>query len=197
MPQVYHELGDTWPKILKHNYEKYGDRRSAMRQKHYGVWQPLTWKDYYLKLTEETLSSTRKLIDEVREAGVEPIEAEKLFLHALELVEKKNFKLAEEYIKQAVDAANAVWGESRSKVVSDAIASIHSLIMEAKEIGVDVTEAEQVLLKAISHFKNEEYELADELVKTAVMMSRESWNEYRARKSGIMKRAIVHTPEFL
>ena len=50
MEQVCREKGDTWPKILKYNYEKYGDHRRAMRHKHYGVWQPYTWKDYYLNV---------------------------------------------------------------------------------------------------------------------------------------------------
>jgi long-chain acyl-CoA synthetase len=39
--------GDTWPKVLKNNYEKYGDTHRAMRHKHYGIWQPYTWNDYY------------------------------------------------------------------------------------------------------------------------------------------------------
>jgi len=50
MEQLFPEKGDTWPKILKYNYEKYGARRRAMRHKHYGVWQPFTWKDYYLNV---------------------------------------------------------------------------------------------------------------------------------------------------
>ncbi len=50
MEQAYREKGDTWPKILKYNYEKYGDKRRAIRHKHYGVWQPHTWKDYYLNV---------------------------------------------------------------------------------------------------------------------------------------------------
>jgi long-chain acyl-CoA synthetase len=41
------EKGDTWPKILKYNYEKYGDAHRAMRHKHRGIWQPYTWRDYY------------------------------------------------------------------------------------------------------------------------------------------------------
>jgi tetratricopeptide (TPR) repeat protein len=139
------------------------------------------WKDYYVKLTEDTLSSTRKLIDEVKEAGLEPVEAEELFNHAIELVEKKNFKLAEDYIKESVNAANKIWNESRSKIVSDAIASIHALIMEAKEIGVNVSDAEKVLLNAITNYKNEDYEVADELVKKAVIMARDSWNKYRSK----------------
>ncbi len=44
------EKGDTWPKILKYNYEKYGESRRAMRAKHYGIWQPYTWRDYYLNV---------------------------------------------------------------------------------------------------------------------------------------------------
>ncbi len=50
MEPLYKEKCDTWPKVLKYNYEKYGDHRRAMRHKHYGVWQPSTWKDYYLNV---------------------------------------------------------------------------------------------------------------------------------------------------
>jgi long-chain acyl-CoA synthetase len=50
MDPLYKEKGDTWPKVLKHNYEKYGDSHRAMRYKHYGIWQPYTWKDYYLNV---------------------------------------------------------------------------------------------------------------------------------------------------
>jgi long-chain acyl-CoA synthetase len=48
--QVYKEKGDTWPKILKYNYEKYGDNRIAMRHKNHGIWQRYSWKDYYLSV---------------------------------------------------------------------------------------------------------------------------------------------------
>ena len=44
------DRGDTWPKILHYNFERYGDRSKAMRYKHYGIWQPYTWKDYYLNV---------------------------------------------------------------------------------------------------------------------------------------------------
>lgn len=50
MKEVFKEKGDTWPKILKYNYEKYGDNHRAMRYKRYGIWQPYTWKDYYLSV---------------------------------------------------------------------------------------------------------------------------------------------------
>jgi len=47
MEHGFSEKGDTWPKVLKYNYEKYGDTRKALRMKHYGIWEPYTWKDYY------------------------------------------------------------------------------------------------------------------------------------------------------
>jgi long-chain acyl-CoA synthetase len=50
MVRPYNDKGDTWPKILKYNYEKYGDHRRAMRHKRYGIWQSYTWKDYYLNV---------------------------------------------------------------------------------------------------------------------------------------------------
>jgi long-chain acyl-CoA synthetase len=50
MESLFSEKGDTWPKVLKYNYEKYGDTHRAMRHKHYGIWQPYTWKDYYLNV---------------------------------------------------------------------------------------------------------------------------------------------------
>jgi long-chain acyl-CoA synthetase len=50
MQLMYTKKGDTWPKVLKHNYERYGDTRRALREKHYGIWQPYTWKDYYLSV---------------------------------------------------------------------------------------------------------------------------------------------------
>ena len=48
--QVYREKGDTWLQILKYNYEKYGDNHIAMRYKQKGIWQPYTWKDYYINV---------------------------------------------------------------------------------------------------------------------------------------------------
>ena len=48
MDQTYSEKGNTWPKILAHNYRKYGHKRKAMRFKYHGIWQPVTWTDYYL-----------------------------------------------------------------------------------------------------------------------------------------------------
>jgi len=49
LEKIFREKGDTWPQILRFNYEHYGNR-AAMRHKHYGIWQPYTWEDYYLNV---------------------------------------------------------------------------------------------------------------------------------------------------
>lgn len=38
---------DTFPKLLKRNYERYGSKKIALCVKDYGIWEPFTWKDYY------------------------------------------------------------------------------------------------------------------------------------------------------
>ncbi|MDD5285277.1 MAG: AMP-binding protein [Desulfuromonadaceae bacterium] len=42
------DLNDiTFPKLLKHNAEKYGFKKAALRQKNLGIWQPCSWQQYY------------------------------------------------------------------------------------------------------------------------------------------------------
>ena len=38
---------DTLPKLLKQAYEKYKDKKVAVRRKDLGIWNEYTWKDYY------------------------------------------------------------------------------------------------------------------------------------------------------
>lgn len=45
----YLEKGRTWPETLKYNYENIPYRK-AMRKKRFGIWEPFTWKDYYLNV---------------------------------------------------------------------------------------------------------------------------------------------------
>jgi long-chain acyl-CoA synthetase len=38
---------NTLPQILADNYLKYGDKKTAIRDKAFGIWQKYTWADYY------------------------------------------------------------------------------------------------------------------------------------------------------
>jgi long-chain acyl-CoA synthetase len=37
----------TLPKLFLQTVKKYGDRKVAMREKEFGIWRPITWKDYF------------------------------------------------------------------------------------------------------------------------------------------------------
>jgi long-chain acyl-CoA synthetase len=39
--------GKPLPVLLQHNALRYGDRRVALREKEFGIWQPVTWQGYY------------------------------------------------------------------------------------------------------------------------------------------------------
>ena len=38
---------DTFPKLLLRNAERLGDRKVAMREKEFGIWQEFTWREYH------------------------------------------------------------------------------------------------------------------------------------------------------
>jgi len=38
---------DTFPKLLVRNAETFGDRKIAMREKEFGIWQEFSWKEYH------------------------------------------------------------------------------------------------------------------------------------------------------
>ncbi len=38
---------DTFPKLLVRNAEVFGDRKIAMREKEFGIWQEFSWKEYH------------------------------------------------------------------------------------------------------------------------------------------------------
>ena len=50
---------DTLPKSLIAGYEKYGDRKIAMRQKDMGIWRSYTWQDSYEQVRQLSLGLTK------------------------------------------------------------------------------------------------------------------------------------------
>ncbi|MDO9350579.1 MAG: AMP-binding protein, partial [Deltaproteobacteria bacterium] len=37
----------TIPTLFLESAKKYGDKKVAMREKEFGIWVPITWKEYY------------------------------------------------------------------------------------------------------------------------------------------------------
>ncbi len=49
----------TLPALLKRNAERYGRGRTAIREKEYGIWQSITWADYYAHVRDFALGLHR------------------------------------------------------------------------------------------------------------------------------------------
>jgi len=45
----------TFPKLLKQNAERYGDKKSALRRKGLGIWRPFSWRQYYENVRDLSL----------------------------------------------------------------------------------------------------------------------------------------------
>ena len=48
-------IPQTLPTLLKRNAERFGDRRVALREKEYGIWQPITWRQYLQNVQDLSL----------------------------------------------------------------------------------------------------------------------------------------------
>ncbi|MGH9053318.1 MAG: AMP-binding protein [Acidimicrobiia bacterium] len=44
--------GSTFPQLLAELAGKYGDDRVALQEKRYGIWQPITWRQYYQRVRD-------------------------------------------------------------------------------------------------------------------------------------------------
>src|SRR4030065_2312709 len=49
---------DTFRKLLLRNAERLGDRKVAMREKEFGIWQEFTWKEYHEHVKSFSLGLT-------------------------------------------------------------------------------------------------------------------------------------------
>jgi len=41
------EIAETVPKLFLQQYKKYGDKKIAVVQKDYGIWQAYSWKEQF------------------------------------------------------------------------------------------------------------------------------------------------------
>jgi long-chain acyl-CoA synthetase len=52
-------VGDTLPKLLMANAQRYGHRKTAIREKEYGIWQAYSWAQYLEQVRDLALGLAR------------------------------------------------------------------------------------------------------------------------------------------
>lgn len=114
----------------------------------------------------EGISSTERLIDEVRNIGAVVENAERDFQQAKNFFEVGNYPEVARLTKEAKDTAENA-RQKRIQTVSDALLFTKSVIDESKDVGVNISESENLYNEAKTAFGEGYFQKCSELVKAA------------------------------
>ncbi len=147
-------------------------------------------------VSTKLIGETRESIGKSRKIGADVNQAEELLTQAEELISDENFDItnAEELLSKATTAAKQSWKARKTELTVDAVNSAKTMIQETKEMGVDVSEAEQLLQQAEEMFKEEDFEEIDDyLIKVKDMVK----STQAQHKSELVTQAVSTTKELL
>ena len=88
-------------------------------------------------------------------------------------IENEDFSKAEELVKQCEHVAKEAWANYRSNLVIRGMANAQQVISEAKESGVDVTDAQELLSQGASKLEENDFDAAEELINKAETLALE------------------------
>jgi len=136
---------------------------------------------FQLNQANASIAGVETYITEAKEAGIDVSDAEELLKQAESLFQEEDFEALEKYISEAENVTRTKWTEEKARHASEAISTTQSLIEESLELGIDVTDAQQLLLEAEAQFKDADYDAVEDVVKRAEAIARSSWEDFRAQ----------------
>ncbi|UCG70701.1 MAG: hypothetical protein JSV09_06715 [Thermoplasmata archaeon] len=114
----------------------------------------------------EGISSTERLIEEVKNVGAGVENAERDLQQAKNFFDVGNYPEVSRLTKEAKDSAEEA-RQRRIQTVSDALLFTKSVIDESKDVGVNIKESEDIYNEAKAAFADGEFQKCSELVKEA------------------------------
>jgi hypothetical protein len=121
--------------------------------------------EYKRDETTKLVSSTKAKIEEGRELGADVSEAEELLKEAENmLLTDFDFDTVENLVKKSQSSLASSWDEYHGQRLIDDISRIHGKIVEFREMGVNITEAELLLHQAEVEYKKNKFENVDNLL---------------------------------
>ncbi len=126
---------------------------------------------------ERSIALAQSEIDEAREVGADVLEPETILTTARDMLERENFADAKDEADRAGKMAKRLKDEilATIRIKEDASAAIErarGFIDEARYLGGNVIESEELLSLAVTEFDNENYPLAIELADNAASHAR-------------------------
>lgn len=127
---------------------------------------------------EHAIAVAQSEIDEAEEVGADVAEARNILNNARKLLEADNYTKAKNEADRAGSIALGLKQEILAKIrnkedAASAIERAEKLIDEARNLGADISEPEQILSKAETEFESKNYRRAVELADTSAEIAQE------------------------
>jgi hypothetical protein len=137
--------------------------------------------------TSKLVSSTKAKIEEGRGEGADVSEAEKLLKEAEDmLLTEFDYDTVEDLVQKSQSSLATSWDQYKSQKLIDDISQMHGKIVDFREMGVNVTEAELLLHKAEEEYKKDNFENVDNLLEKINDIVKEEYDEHFISKITIL-----------
>ncbi|UCE37396.1 MAG: hypothetical protein JSW00_18365 [Thermoplasmata archaeon] len=141
------------------------------------------------KKMKELISSVEEFINQTRDLGANIKEAREHYEKAEEAFNTKAFKKMNYFATKARKAAEDARSD-RIKGISDSLIFVRSILDDAREIGADVTDAENIYSKAHTAFKEEDYVQSKALIKEAEQLALQLQDAQIQKALSLRKRRV-------
>ncbi|UCG69390.1 MAG: hypothetical protein JSV09_16705 [Thermoplasmata archaeon] len=122
------------------------------------------------KRLKELISDVDEFIDQARDLGADINEAKKLLRKAEDAFDSKIFKKVSDFATKARKSAEEA-RRDRIQGISDSLLFVRTILTDAKEIGADVAEPEEIYSQAKTAFDGEDYSECKSLIKEAEQLA--------------------------
>jgi len=154
------------------------------------------FKERRKMISTQVLRETRESIIKSREVGANVTKAEGYLNEAEKTIGEDEFDIlyTEDLLTKADKEAKNSWVKRKSEITADAVSNAKNMIMETKEMGADVSEAEKLLGEAEEMFEDEDFEEIDDYLKKVKDMVQTTQTQ---RKSELANEAVTSTKALL
>jgi hypothetical protein len=104
--------------------------------------------NHFDRFPKRIMDDATRVLSNVKEHNVEIPEADKYYSLAKEMFDKMKFETGKKYAKMAIDSAKTVHHEYVNEVTTKQIAETKNALEDIQGLGLDTTEAEDLLAKA-------------------------------------------------
>ena len=141
------------------------------------------------------IAECASIIEENRESGINIFNSEGMLNKAKLFLERKEYELAEEHSKSALEQALSDRRGFDKKNASSALAAAWGMISKSLEMGLEISEIEAMMATAQVLFKEEKFVKAAEAAKEARSVVMNGWEKHYVENTAKLKKQISEMVE--